>query len=52
MEAEVGIEPTNGAFAELCLTTWLLRPYAQGLVTLILRAFECKNGDREYEDGC
>lgn len=25
MEAEVGIEPTNGAFAEPSLTTWLLR---------------------------
>lgn len=25
VEAEVGIEPTNGAFAEPCLTTWLLR---------------------------
>ena len=25
MEAEVGIEPTNEAFAEPCLTTWLLR---------------------------
>ena len=26
MEARVGIEPTDGAFAELCLTTWLPRP--------------------------
>jgi hypothetical protein len=25
MEARVGIEPTNGAFAEPCLTTWLPR---------------------------
>lgn len=25
MEAEVGIEPTHRAFAEPCLTTWLLR---------------------------
>ena len=25
MEAEVGIEPTNAAFAEPCLTTWLPR---------------------------
>ena len=25
MEARVGIEPTDGAFAELCLTTWLPR---------------------------
>lgn len=25
MEAEVGIEPTDEAFAEPCLTTWLLR---------------------------
>ena len=25
LEAEVGIEPTDGAFAEPCLTTWLLR---------------------------
>ncbi len=26
LEAEVGIEPTNEAFAEPCLTTWLPRP--------------------------
>jgi hypothetical protein len=26
LEAEVGIEPTHRAFAEPCLTTWLLRP--------------------------
>jgi hypothetical protein len=25
LEAEVGIEPTNEAFAEPCLTTWLPR---------------------------
>lgn len=25
LEAKVGIEPTNAAFAEPCLTTWLLR---------------------------
>ena len=25
VEAEVGIEPTHKAFAEPCLTTWLLR---------------------------
>jgi hypothetical protein len=25
LEAEVGIEPTNAAFAEPCLTTWLPR---------------------------
>ncbi|MFM2243159.1 MAG: hypothetical protein RLZ97_2014, partial [Verrucomicrobiota bacterium] len=25
LEAEVGIEPTNGSFANFCLTTWLLR---------------------------
>ena len=24
-EAPVGIEPTNGGFADLCLTTWLRR---------------------------
>ena len=30
MEAEVGIEPTNGAFAEPCLTTWLLRHSKSG----------------------
>ena len=27
-EAPVGIEPTNGGFADLCLTTWLRRPVA------------------------
>src|SRR5882724_5561120 len=26
LEARVGIEPTNAAFAEPCLTTWLPRP--------------------------
>ena len=25
MEAEAGIEPANGSFADFCLTTWLLR---------------------------
>ena len=25
LEARAGIEPANGAFAELCLTTWLPR---------------------------
>jgi hypothetical protein len=25
LEARVGIEPTNAAFAEPCLTTWLPR---------------------------
>jgi hypothetical protein len=29
LEAEVGIEPTNEAFAEPCLTTWLLRRSSQ-----------------------
>src|SRR6266568_9038624 len=29
LEAEVGIEPTHTAFAEPCLTTWLLRPIAR-----------------------
>src|ERR1041385_9158510 len=28
LEARVGIEPTNAAFAEPCLTTWLPRPSA------------------------
>ena len=26
LEAAIGIEPMNKAFAELCLTTWLRRP--------------------------
>ena len=25
VEAEAGIEPANGSFADFCLTTWLLR---------------------------
>jgi hypothetical protein len=30
LEARVGIEPTNAAFAEPCLTTWLPRPNQGG----------------------
>src|SRR5271156_3864363 len=30
LEARVGIEPTNAAFAEPCLTTWLPRRRANG----------------------
>ena len=29
LEAPSGFEPENGAFAELCLTTWLPRPQQQ-----------------------
>ena len=32
LEARVGIEPTNGAFAEPCLTTWLPRLPGTGSV--------------------
>src|SRR5262245_36602173 len=30
-EAPVGIEPTNGGFADLCLTTWLRRRSGEGV---------------------
>ena len=36
LEAEGGIEPTNAAFAEPCLTTWLLRRNASGKTALPL----------------
>lgn len=32
LEARVGIEPTDGAFAEPCLTTWLPRPNRRAIV--------------------
>ena len=38
LEAEVGIEPTHRAFAEPCLTTWLLR-LSKLLVRSNLRLF-------------
>src|SRR5262249_19756744 len=31
-EAPVGIEPTNGGFADLCLTTWLRRRSREGAI--------------------
>lgn len=30
LEAAIGIEPMNKAFAELCLTTWLRRQFDFG----------------------
>ena len=30
LEAAIGIEPMNKAFAELCLTTWLRRRFVYG----------------------
>lgn len=30
MEAEAGIEPANGSFADFCLTTWRLRRERMG----------------------
>ena len=35
LEAEVGIEPTNEAFAEPCLTTWLPRHPSEQLRLLV-----------------
>ncbi len=32
LEAAIGIEPMNKAFAELCLTTWLRRLFIEGIV--------------------
>ena len=37
LEARVGIEPTNEAFAEPCLTTWLPRPTFASLVCWVRR---------------
>lgn len=38
LEARVGIEPTNAAFAEPCLTTWLPRRLRNTIVNLIVGA--------------
>ena len=38
MEAEVGIEPTHKAFAEPCLTTWLLRLQKKPIPFTLVRA--------------
>ena len=52
LEAKVGIEPTDGAFAEPCLTTWLLRPRSAGTVgkpagdvQALLAPLTCSQGD-------
>jgi hypothetical protein len=40
LEAEIGIEPLNAAFAEQCLATWLLRHKAKtayGIRSLLKR---------------
>ncbi len=37
MEARVGIEPTNGAFAEPSLTTWLPRHHSKKVSTWAVR---------------
>ena len=45
LEARVGIEPTNAAFAEPCLTTWLpRRPWAQTIWMDALPASESSQG--------
>jgi hypothetical protein len=44
LEAEVGIEPTNEAFAEPCLTTWLPRRSNENNQLLL----PCKNAFGKY----
>ena len=43
LEAEAGIEPANGSFANFCLTTWLLRRFG---AALIASGAGCVNGWR------
>ena len=46
-EAPVGIEPTNGGFADLCLTTWLRRRGRRSYPTeSLLRKSFCREGLR------
>jgi hypothetical protein len=45
MEAEVGIEPTDEAFAEPCLTTWLPRRSNENNQLLL----PCKNAFGKYD---
>jgi hypothetical protein len=57
MEAEVGIEPTNEAFAEPCLTTWLPRPTLASLVCCLKRLKRKYNAlgkswGQPYHTGC
>ena len=42
LEAEIGIEPTDEAFAEPCLTTWLPRHHRNNIVVLFGRRIKFK----------